>query len=340
MDDLVTRLERSVLSVPASNWRMIEKAVALPADTVLLDLEDSVVPSEKVASRKNVIRAIRELDWGNKAPAYRVNGLDTPFCYRDLIEVVEEVGNAVRMVVIPKVDGPEELFMVDILLRQIERAVGIEPGDIGVAVQIESAIGLVNVDRTAAVSPRVQSLIFGPGDYAASVHMPVTSIGSRDRWDEHYPGHRFHYAMARIVVAARSTGRRAIDGPLADFRDLDAFRAACVVARGLGYDGKWCIHPSQIAIANEIFSPTVEEIAWARKVVDAYREAVATGRGALSVDDRMVDAASIKMAETTLDLARRAGILDGELETVAIPLTLSHKGGWGGSPRTAPPEDS
>lgn len=305
----MARLERSVLSVPASDWRMIEKALASPADVVLLDLEDSVIPDEKPAARKNVIKAIREWDWGNKLPAYRVNGLDTPFCYRDLIEVVEEAGDAVQVVVVPKVDGPEDLSMVDILLGQIERAVGIEPGTIGVEVQVESALGLVNVDRTAAASSRLQSLIFGPGDYAASVHMPVTSIGSRDEWDERYPGHRFHYAMTRIVVAARATGRRVIDGPLADFRDLDAFRAACIAARGLGYDGKWCIHPAQVPIANEIFSPTAEEIAWAKKVVEAYRQAAGTGRGAISVDNRMVDAASIKMAETTLERAWQAGVI-------------------------------
>lgn len=301
----MSRLERSVLSVPASNWRMIEKAVASPADSVLLDLEDSVAPGEKAAARKNVIRAMRDLDWGDKAPAYRINGPDTPFCYRDLIEVVEEVGDIVRVVVVPKVGDAADLTMVDILLRQIELAAGINPGGIGLEALIEGALGLANLDRIAAATPRLEGLIFGPGDFAASIRMPVTSIGSRDRWDDRYPGHRLHYPMTRLVVAARSTGCAVIDGPLADYRNLEAFRAACVLARGLGYDGKWCIHPTQIPIANEVFSPTEEEIGWAQEVIAAYREAAATGQGALSVRQQMVDAASIKLAETTLALASR-----------------------------------
>jgi len=163
--------------------------------------------------------------------------------------------------------------------------------------------------RIATASPRVETLIFGPGDYAASVHMPVESIGAIDEWDELYPGHRFHYAMHRIVVAARAAELRVIDGPVANFRDLEGYRRSCMIARSLGYDGKWCIHPDQIATANEIFSPTQKELDWARKVVDAYREATAEGTGVISVDNKMIDAASIKLAERTIELAHQAGML-------------------------------
>lgn len=300
------RIARSELSVPASSWKMIGKAVASEADVVLIDLEDSVPPDLKAESRGNVVRAIRELDWGEKLPAYRVNGLDTPFFYRDVIEVVEEVGDSLGMIIVPKVGKPEDLYVVDTLLTQVEAHVGARPGAIKLEAQIESAQGLANVERIAGATGRLEALNFGPGDYAASVRMPVESIGSMDWWDEQYPGHRFHYPMSRIVVAARSAGLRGIDGPLANFRDLEAFRKACVLARGLGYDGKWCIHPSQISIANEVFSPTEEELTWARKVVDAYREATAAGRGAVSIDNKMIDMASIRMAETAIRMAEHA----------------------------------
>ena len=307
---MTVRLERSELAVPASSWRMIEKAVSSMADVVFLDLEDAVAPEAKVASRTNVVRALRELDWGKKPPAYRVNGLDTPLFYRDVIEVVETAGDRLAIIVIPKVGRPEDLVTVDTLLSQIELAMGFELGKIGLEAQIESAGGLIEVERIARASNRLDSLIFGPGDYAASVHMPMRTIGSMDRWDEQYPGHRMHYAMARIVVAARAAGIRAIDGPLADFRDKEAFDRACAVARGLGFDGKWCIHPDQVPIANEVFSPTVEELEWARRVVEAYRQATPAGTGVVSVDQVMVDAASIKLAETTVELARLAGLTE------------------------------
>lgn len=307
---MTVRLERSELAVPASSWRMIEKAVSSMADVVFLDLEDAVAPEAKVASRTNVVRALRELDWGKKPPAYRVNGLDTPLFYRDVIEVVESAGDRLAIIVIPKLGRPEDLVTVDTLLSQIELAKGFELGKIRLEAQIESAGGLIEVERIAEASNRLDSLIFGPGDYAASVHMPMRTIGSMDRWDEQYPGHRMHYAMARIVVAARAAGIRAIDGPLADFRDMEAYDRACVVARGLGFDGKWCIHPDQVPIANEVFSPTVEELEWAKRVAEAYRQATAAGTGVVSVDQVMVDAASIKLAETTLELARLAGLIE------------------------------
>jgi citrate lyase subunit beta/citryl-CoA lyase len=283
---------------------MAGKALASAADAVFLDLEDAVAPDEKAGARGEIVRALRELDWRGRPTLYRANALDTPYFYRDLIEVVEEAGDRLDGIIIPKVQRPEDLKVAATLLFQIEMAVGLEAGKVGLEAQIESAEGLVNVDGIARATERLTALHFGPGDVAASLRMPLKSIGARDEWDEAYSGHRFHYAMARIVVAARAAGLRAVDGPLADYRDEEGLRESCLIARSLGFDGKWCIHPAQIATVNEIFSPTPREVEWAKKVVAAYEEASAAGTGAISVDGQMIDAASIKMARNTLNLAR------------------------------------
>ncbi len=303
------RVERSALAVPASSWRMIEKALASEADVAFLDLEDAVAPSEKAGARTNVVRALRELDWRDKPRAYRVNGLDTPFCYRDLIDVVEQAGDRLDLVIVPKVQRAEDVHVVATLLHQLELGLGSEHR-IGLEIQIESARGLVDCERIAAASPRIEALIFGPGDYAASVGMPVASIGVPDDWDQAYGSHRWHHAMSRILVAARAAGVRAIDGPYADFRDTAGFRRSCRTARALGYDGKWCIHPSQLPIANEVFAPADREIAAARAVVEAYEAATRVGRGAIAVGGMMVDGASVRMARQTLSAARTAGKVD------------------------------
>jgi citrate lyase subunit beta/citryl-CoA lyase len=295
------RAPRSVLAVPASNLGMAEKALASAADAVFLDLEDAVAPDEKAGARGKIVRALRELDWHDRPTLYRANALDTPYFYRDLVEVVEEAGDRLDIVMIPKVQRPEDLHVAAALLSQIEMAVGLEAGKVELEAQIESAEGLVNVDGIARATERLTALHFGPGDFAASVRMPQTNIGTMDEWDEVYPGHRFHYAMQRIVVAARARGLRAVDGPLADYRDEEGLRESCLLARSLGFDGKWCIHPAQIETVNEVFSPTPREIEWAKKVVAAYEEASAAGSGAISVDGQMIDAASIKMAQNTLD---------------------------------------
>ncbi|MGH2557909.1 MAG: HpcH/HpaI aldolase/citrate lyase family protein [Thermomicrobiales bacterium] len=294
------RLERSELAVPASNWRMIEKAAGLDADVAFLDLEDAVAPGEKAAARVNVVRAFRELDWGRKPRAFRANALDTPFFYRDLIDVVEGAAHRVDLVILPKARRQEDVYVVATLLGQLEMALGIEPR-IGVEVQIESAEGLLNAAGIAKTSDRVEALIFGPGDYAASVGMPSESIGVADDWDATYGADRWHYAMSTIVVAARAAGVRAIDGPYADYRDPDGLRSASRKARALGYDGKWCIHPSQVPIVNDVFTPSPSEVAWARTVVSAYEAATRAGQGAVSVEGQMVDAASIRMARRVLD---------------------------------------
>jgi citrate lyase beta subunit len=290
------KVARSLLAVPATRRKMAEKALASEADAVFLDLEDAVAPHNKAAARGDVVAALKELDWCGRPRLYRANALDTSYFYRDLIEVVEEAGNSLDAIMVPKVNRPEDLHLVSILLSQLE----LKKGKIKLEAQIESAEGLANVDSIARATSRLEALHFGPGDFAASVNMPQTSIGVMDEWDEAYPGHRFHYAMQRIVVAARAVGLRVLDGPVADYREEEGLRRSCQIARSLGFDGKWCIHPAQIAIVNEFFSPTEKEVEWAKKVVAAYDEANAAGSGSVSVDGQMVDAASIKLARNTL----------------------------------------
>jgi citrate lyase subunit beta/citryl-CoA lyase len=296
---------RSELAVPGSNPRMIEKAVASAADAVFLDLEDAVAPERKIESRSHVLHALRELAWGAKPRAYRINSLDTQFWYRDVIDVVETAGACVDLIVVPKVNRADDLHAVDLLLSGIERGLGLAPGKIALEAQIETAAGLVEAERIAAAVPRLARLTFGPGDFAASVRMPAASIGGFDRWDEAYPGHRLHYAMTRIAVAARAAGVQIMDGPVADYRDPEVLLRACSIARGLGFDGKWCIHPAQIEIVNEAFTPSDEDVDWARRVLAAYAEAGEAGIGAISLDGRLIDAASIRLAQSTVALVSR-----------------------------------
>ena len=282
---------------------MVEKALASSADGVFLDLEDAVAPDDKAPAREDVVQALQELDWRGRPKLYRANALDTPFFYRDLIEVVEEAGGALDAVMVPKVNRPEDIHFAATLLAQLELATGLERGRIRIEAQIESAEGLTNVDAIARATDRLEALHFGPGDFAASLRLPQTSIGVMDEWDEAYPGHRVGYAMQRIVVAARTAGVRVLDGPVADYGDEEGLRRSCLVARSSGFDGKWCIHPAQIGTVNEVFSPTEREVEWAKRVVAAYEEANAAGAGSVSLEGQMVDAASIRMARNTLDLA-------------------------------------
>jgi citrate lyase subunit beta / citryl-CoA lyase len=291
---------RSLLAVPATRRKMAEKALASAADAVFLDLEDAVAPDSKAAAREDVVSALKELDWQGRLKLYRANALDTPYFYRDLIGVVEEAGGALDAVIVPKVNRPKDLHVVSTLLSQLELAMDLEKGRIKIEAQIESAEGLVNAGEISRATDRLTALHFGPGDFAASVSMPQSSIGVMDEWDEAYPGHRFHYAMQSIVVAARAAGLRVLDGPVADYGDEEGLRRSCLIARSLGFDGKWCIHPAQIEIVNEGFSPTAREVDWAKKVVAAYEEANVASSGSVSVDGQMVDAASIKLARNTL----------------------------------------
>ena len=280
---------------------MVEKALASEADGVFLDLEDAVALDRKAGARGDVVRAVRDLDWRGRPALYRINALDTPYFYRDLIEVVDQAGDAIDAVMIPKVNRPEDLHAAATLLDGLELASGLDPAKIKLEVQIETAEGLTNIDTIARSTDRLEALHFGPGDFAASLGMPQTSLGTMDGWDEKYPGHRFGYVMQRIVVAARAAGLRTVDGPVADHRDEEGLRRSCFLARSLGFDGKWCIHPAQVGVVNDVFLPTKEEIIWARKVIEAYDEANAAGSGAVSVEGQMIDAASIRMARNTLD---------------------------------------
>jgi citrate lyase beta subunit len=294
---------RSVLATPGSNPRMIEKALASQADVVMIDLEDAVAPEQKVAARHSVAQALREGDWRGRPRTFRMNALDTPWFVQDLVTVIEGAVGAVDLVVMPKAARAADVHVVATILASLEKSFDSEP--VSVDVQIESAAGLTQCEAIAAASERVESLTFGPGDFAATVSMPLAAIGMPDPWDDVYPGHRWDYALQRVLVAARAAGIRAIDGPYADFRNEEGFRRSCLTARALGYDGKWCIHPAQVPIANEVFSATEAEIAWAEEVLQANAEAAAAGRGSFSLNGQMVDAATLRMANATLARAGR-----------------------------------
>ena len=302
------RANRSQLTVPASNPRFIEKAVGLASDAVLLDLEDAVPVGEKEKARASAVAAINDLDWGGRTLSLRINGLDTPYMYRDLIEVVEQAGERLDLVMIPKVAHPADVYTVDVLLTQIEAAKG-RTKRIGIEVMIESALGMENIGAIAAASPRLESLHFGSGDYAASTGIRTLGIGS-DHPDygvlgredasgrrEFHPGDVWHFAFARLVVAARAHGLRPIDGPYARISDGKGFTVAAKRAAALGCAGKWVLHPSQIELANTIFTPSAEELARARVILDALADAGAAGKAALTLDGRMIDIASIRQAE-------------------------------------------
>ena len=276
------RLERSVLLAPASNWKMLQKAAAALADAVCIDLEDAVAVEEKEASRQNIIRAYAELDFGEKLKMYRINGLDTGFAYRDVIEIVETAGDRIDLIVVPKVNGPEDVLFVETLLRQVESYKNIKR-TIGIEAQIETAEGCVNLREIAASSDRLEGLVYGSGDYAASVQMPMESIGELDENDSIYPGHRWHYVMHAMVSAARAYEKRVIDGPFAGLKNPEGLKQSCKIARVMGFDGKWCIHPNQIETVNESFVPSEKDIEWAQAVLSAYEAALKEGRGAISV---------------------------------------------------------
>lgn len=294
---------RTMLFVPAARWSMIEKAAACEADAVCLDLEDSVPPAEKPAARANIARAWRELDFGSRLRMIRINGLDTEFAYRDLIETVEPAGDRIDVVMLPKAGSASDVSFVDTLLTQIELHRGFS-NRIGIEAQIETAAGFVAIREIAAASCRLQGLIFGPGDYSASMHMPSSSIGEFDENDALYPGHRWHSVMHSIVAHARANGLRAMDGPYAGYKDAAGFERSCRIARALGFDGKQCIHPGQLAAANTIFSPAPEELKHAREILEACERAAAEGRGSASWKGKMIDAASIRMARAILERQR------------------------------------
>ncbi|MDX1539784.1 MAG: CoA ester lyase [Geminicoccaceae bacterium] len=309
------RLQRSELAVPGSSPKFFEKAAASDADAVFLDLEDAVAPDQKVQARRNVIQALNEVDWRDKTLTVRVNGLDTHYMYRDVVDVIEQGGERLDMLMFPKVGTAADVYAVDMLVSQVEAAVG-RSKRLGFSHIIETALGMANVDEIAAASPRNEALHFGVADYAASTRARTTSIGGANpayavltdpedgRRATHW-GDMWHYALARMVVAARAYGLRPLDGPYGDFSDPDGFRAAARRAAALGCEGKWAIHPSQIALANEVMSPPGEEIDKARRILAAMAEADREGRGAVTLDGRLIDIASIRQAEALVAKAEQ-----------------------------------
>ena len=298
---VTTRLQRSTLAVPGSNPAMFEKALHSAADVVFMDCEDAVAPDDKVKARENIIVALNDLDWkgAGKTVSVRINGLDTHWMYRDVIDIAEQAGEHLDMILIPKVGVPADVYVVDCLLTQIEEAKGIGHR-IGIEALIETTLGMVNVEDIARASPRLEALHFGVADYAASCRARTVEIGGLN---PDYPGDQWHASLQRMLVACRAFGIRAIDGPFGDFRDPDAFRLAAKRACALGYEGKWAIHPSQVDLANEEMSPPAAEVDRARRVLVALEEAAAAGRGAAALDGRMVDAASARMAENVVRVA-------------------------------------
>ncbi len=291
---------RSILSVPGHMPRMHEKACASAADVVLLDLEDSVPVDQKRAARQQVIGSVESLPWEERALAVRINSLDTPFGYRDLLEVTEAVGNRIRTVVIPKVNHPGDLHFVSRMLDGIELNLGIvEP--VKIEVCIETAAGMEDITAIARASCRVCTLVFGIADYSASIGAKLVSVSGHGENEEAiYPGHRWHFPMSRLVMAAKAAGVQAIDAPYGNFKDPNGLRRAAAAACALGYDGKWAIHPDQISIINEVFSPSLEDIARAEKILDAFDSGEKTGRGAVAVDGRMIDQATVRLARQLL----------------------------------------
>jgi len=291
-----TRLRRSILSVPSNREKMVLKAFALPVDVIMLDLEDSVPVQEKDEARSRVISILKEQDWGNKVRCYRINGMDTPFAYRDIVDVVEAVGDRVDVIVIPKVNDAAEVKAIDYLLTQIELRMGFKV-PIGLEASIETALGMLKVEEIAFSSPRLESLVFGVADYGASVTMMTKGISGHGDREEFYPGHRWHFPLSRMVMAAKAAGLEAIDAPYGDYKDPEGLRQSCVLSAALGYDGKWAIHPDQIGIINAVYTPSAEDVERSRKIMEAYGKAQQEGCGSLAIEGKMVDAASIRVAK-------------------------------------------
>ncbi len=305
-----TMPRRSCLSVPGSSERFIGKAPGVPADMTFLDLEDSVAPLEKEAARAKVATAIREIPWDDRVICVRVNAWDTRWTYGDVIEVVSGAGERLDEIMLPKVQTAAEVVALDLLLTQIEENVGLPIGHVGIEAQIETTRGLINVEEICAASPRLETVIFGPADFAASMEMPVLTGGVQI---PDYPGDHFHYVFSKILMAGRANGLQVIDGPFLKVREPEAFRDYCKRTRILGYDGKWALHPDQVAILNEIYSPTQEQFDHAWAILDAYKQATEHElKGAVMFGEEMIDEASRKMALKFVSRGERAGLKRSE----------------------------
>jgi citrate lyase subunit beta / citryl-CoA lyase len=297
---------RSCLSTPGSSEKFLAKAPTVAADMTFLDLEDAVAPNEKVAARAKVVEAIVKQDWGDRVLCVRVNAWDTAWTYNDVIEVVSGSGPRLDEVMLPKVQCAAEVVALDLLLTQIERNSGLPIGHVGIEAQIETARGLINVEEICAASPRLETIIFGPADFAASIEMPVLTGGVAI---PEYPGDHFHYVFSKILMAGRANGLQVIDGPFLKVRDQDALREFALRTRMLGYDGKWALTPDQASVLNEVFSPTQEQFDHAWDILEAYRVATEEEhKGSVMFGDEMIDEASRKMATKFLSRGERAGL--------------------------------
>ena len=317
IEQATARLHRSELAVPGSNPGMFEKAANSAADIIFLDVEDAVAPDDKAQARKNIIQGLNDIDWGRKTMTVRINGLDTHYMYRDVVDIVEACPR-LDMILIPKVGTPADVYAIDMMVTQIETAMG-RTKRIGFEVLIETALGMANVEAIAQSSKRLEAMSFGVADYAASTRARTTVIGGVNKdsgvlTDRDEDGNReyfwtdpWHAAQTRMMVACRAYGLRPIDGPFGDFSDTDGYLAAANRAAVLGYEGKWAIHPSQIELANQVYTPSEAEVTRARRIMQAMDEAAKAGKGAVSLDGRMIDIASIRMAEALLAKADQIG---------------------------------
>ena len=304
--DTAYRPRRTCMSVPASSERFLAKARGVPVDEVMLDLEDSVAPAAKPAARDLAVAALRAGGWGGKLVAVRVNGATTPWAYQDVIAVLTGAPGAVDSLILPKVSDPGAVVWLDVLLTQVELAAGLPAGSTKIEAQIEDAAGLAAVDDIAAASDRLAALVFGPADFMASIGMRSLTVGGQPSG---YASDAHHYPLMRILVAAKARGLQAIDGPYARIGDLDGLRSAAASAAALGYDGKWVLHPAQVDVVNEAFTPAQEEYARAVRILAAYARATETDRrGAVMLDDEMIDEASRKLALAIAAKGAAAGL--------------------------------
>ncbi|MGW0324943.1 MULTISPECIES: HpcH/HpaI aldolase/citrate lyase family protein [unclassified Nocardia] len=300
---------RSVLAVPGSNPKMIAKAKTLPVDEVFLDLEDAVAPGAKAAARANIVAALNEPGWGSQLRVVRVNDWSTEWTFADVISVVEGAGSWLDAILLPKVTDAGQVQALDLLLTQVEKASGLEVGRIGIEPQIENALGLRNIDAIATASPRVQTLVFGPADFMASINMRTLVVGEQP--EGYDVGDAYHHILMTILLAARAHGLQAIDGPYLQIRDVDGFRRAAARTAALGFDGKWVLHPGQVDAANEIFSPRQADYDRAELILETYAfhtSEAGGARGAVMLGDEMIDEASAKMAQVVADKGRAAGM--------------------------------
>ena len=300
----MTKPRRSILSVPGHIGKMHAKALQSKVDVVMLDLEDSVPMDAKESARKSVIDSLLALDWQEKTVTYRINSLDTPFGYRDLLEVIEAAGHLLDSVVVPKVNHPGDIHFVCRMLDGIEMLKNFSR-PIGIEASIESAQGLESISEIAKASDRLKTLIFGIADYSASIEAQLVSIsGHGEKEEQIYPGHRWNFEMSRIVMAAKANGLMAIDAPYGNFKDPEGLQRSAAMACALGFNGKWAIHPDQIEIINQVFSPSKEDVARAEKVLAAYKQAEDEGHGAVAVEGRMIDRATIRLATQLYEQAK------------------------------------